>query len=155
MMLPATDAKRYPADRRTSAGFSFFVVFRLAMQRYALPLATVERIVRAAEVTILPNAPAIVLGVLNVAGRVIPVLNLRQRFRLPEREVDPADHFVIAHTTRLMVALMVDEAQGVIEHPDSEIVGAAQVLPRLEQMQGVIKLPDGLVLIHDLDKFLS
>lgn len=132
-----------------------FVVFRLDEQRYALPLGAVERIVRAVELTPLPNAPAIVLGIMNMAGRVLPVLNLRRRFGLPEREIGAADQLLIARTARRMVALVVDEAQEVIERPDTEIIGSAQIVPGLEQIQGVVKLDDGLVLIHDLEKFLS
>ena len=55
-----------------------FVVFRLDKQRYALSLAAVERVVRAAEVTLLPNAPPIVLGAIDVGGRVLPVFNVRR-----------------------------------------------------------------------------
>lgn len=131
------------------------VVFRLDDQRYAMSLVAVERIVRAVEVTALPEAPAIVLGVIDLAGHVLPVLNIRRRFRLPEREISPADQFLIARTARRGVALVVDEAQEVIERPDTEIIGPAQIVPGLEQIQGVVKLHDGLVLIHDLETFLS
>lgn len=130
------------------------VVFRLGEQRYALPLAAVERIVRAVEVTPLPGAPAIVLGAIDVEGRVLPVLNLRRRLRLPEREIGPADQFLIARTERRGVALVIDEAQGVIEREQSAIIGSDRIVPGLGQFQGVVKLDDGLVLIHDLEKFL-
>jgi len=131
------------------------VVFALNGQRYALPLAVVARIVRAVEVTPLPGAPAMVLGAIDVAGRVLPVLSLRRRFGLPEREIGPADQFLLACTTRRTVALVVDEAQGVMECPATAIIRPAQIVPGLEQLQGVVKLADGLVLIHDLEKFLS
>ena len=131
------------------------VVFGLDAQRYALPLASVERIVRAVETTRLPNAPAIVLGAINVAGRVLPVLNLRRRFGLPEREINPADQFLIAHTTRRTVVLVVDEALGMVECPATEIIQPTQIAPGLEQLRGVVRLDDGLVLIQDLEKFLS
>jgi purine-binding chemotaxis protein CheW len=131
------------------------VVFGLDAQRYALPLASVERIVRAVETMRLPNAPAIVLGAINVAGRVLPVLNLRRRFGLPEREINPADQFLIAHTTRRTVVLVVDEALGMVECPATEIIPPIQIAPGLEQLQGVVRLDDGLVLIQDLEKFLS
>ena len=131
------------------------VVFRLDEERYALRLAVVERIVRAAEVTPLPNAPTIVLGLIDVEGRVLPVLNVRRRFRLPEREIRPADQFLIARTEWRTVVLAVDEAEGVIERSPAEIVRSAQIVPGLEQIQGVVKLDDGLVLIHDLESFLS
>jgi purine-binding chemotaxis protein CheW len=131
------------------------VVFRLAEQRYALPLVVVERIVQATEVTALPKAPAIVLGVIDMEGRVLPVLNVRRRLLLPEREISPADQFLIAQTVRRTVVLVVDEAQGVVELPPTEIIDPAQIVPGLEQIQGVVKLDDGLVFIHDLEKFLS
>lgn len=131
------------------------VVFSLEGQRYALPLAAVERIVRAVEVTFLPNAPSIVLGVIDAEGRLLPVLDLRRRFGLPQREIRPADQFLIARTLYRAVALVIDEAQGVIERPESAVVGSARIAPGLEQFHGLVQLDDGLVLIHDLEKFLS
>ena len=64
------------------------IVFTLNEQRYALYLSVVERIVRIVRITPLPKAPEIVSGVINVAGRIIPVLDTRKRFRLPERGLD-------------------------------------------------------------------
>lgn len=131
------------------------VVFGLDAQRYALPLASVERIVRAVEITRLPDAPAIVLGAINVAGRVLPVLNLRRRFGLPEREIEEADQFLIAHTARGTLVLVVDEALGMLECLATEIIQPTQIAPGLDHLQGVVRLEDGLVLIQDLEKFLS
>ena len=131
------------------------VVFRLDAQRYALPLTMVDRVVRAAEVTPLPKAPAIVLGAINVQGSVLPVLNVRRRFRIPEREIRPADWFLLARTDRRYVALVIDQSDGVVEISEDDIVVSTQIVPGLEPFPGVIRLDDGLVLIHDLEKFLS
>ena len=131
------------------------VVFRVDGERYALPLEVVERVVRAVAVTPLPNAPAIVLGAINVHGRVLPVLNLRRRFLLTEREIGPADWFLLARTARQTVVLVVDESDGVLELPTAGIVPSTEVTPGLDQFPGVVRLDDGLVLIHDLETFLS
>jgi purine-binding chemotaxis protein CheW len=131
------------------------VVFKLDEQRYALPLAAVDRIVRAVEVTPLPDALRIVLGMIDVGGAVLPVLNIRRRFGLAEREVSPDDQFLIARTVRRRVVLVVDEALGVIEHSQAAVITPAQIVPGVESLQGVVRLDDGLVLIHDLEKFLS
>jgi len=136
-------------------GLTQFVVFCLDAQRYALPLALVERIVRAVAVTSLPKTPRLVLGIIDVEGQVFPVLNVRRRFRLLDKEVSPADQFLIAKMAHRTVVLVIDEAEGVIECPSAEIVVADQIVPGLEQVQGVMKLDDGLVLIQDLEKFLS
>ncbi len=131
------------------------VVFALDEQRYALRLAAVERIVRAVEVTPLPKAPQIVLGVIDVQGRIIPVVDVRQRVRLPEREVELADQFIIAHTGRRTVALAVDAVSGVVECAAEKVRVAAEILPGMEYIEGVLRLENGMALIHDLDRFLS
>jgi purine-binding chemotaxis protein CheW len=131
------------------------VVFTLDEQQYALPLAAVERIVRALEITPLPKAPEIVLGVVNIQGRVIPVFNIRKRFNLPEREISLNDHLILARTSRRPVALVVDEVSGVIDRPEGEVVAAEDILAGMEYVEGVVKLEQGMILIHDLNKFLS
>lgn len=131
------------------------IVFRLDERRYALPLRVVERFVRAVEVTPLPKAPAVVLGAINVHGRVLPVLNVRRRFLMPDREITPADWFLVAHTSRHTVVLVVDESEGLLERSQAEIVLSTQIVPGLEQFPGVVRLDDGLVFIHDLERFLS
>jgi purine-binding chemotaxis protein CheW len=131
------------------------VVFRLDEQRYALMLNAVERIVRAVEVMPLPKAPTIVLGVINIEGRVLPVLNVRGRFGLPDKEITPSSQFLIARTEQRPVVLVIDEAEGIVERSSAEITGPSRIVPGLEQIRGVIKLDDGLALIYDLEKFLS
>lgn len=131
------------------------VVFSLSCQRYGLPLSAVDRIVRVVAYTSLPKAPDIVLGVVNVQGLVIPVINVRRRFQLPEREIALTDQMVIACSARRSVALVVDAVSGVLGYSEQEVVDAQDVLPHLESIKGVVKLEDGLILIHNLDKFLS
>lgn len=132
-----------------------FVVFALEGQRYALDLFSVRRVVQAVDITPLPKAPEIVHGVINAAGEIIPVVNVRKRFRLAEREVTLSDRLVIAHTPQRPVALVVDEVTGIIECREQDIIAAKKILPDMEYVEGAVRLEDGLVLIHDLDKFLS
>jgi purine-binding chemotaxis protein CheW len=132
-----------------------WVVFSLDAGRYALPLHSVERIVRAVQVTPLPQAPAVVLGVIDVGGRVLPVFNIRQRFCLPQRDIDPSDQFLIARTTERTVVLSVDAVCGVFEQPSAALIDAGSLAPGLEHIRGVIPIADDLVLIHDLEAFLS
>lgn len=131
------------------------LVFFLEEQRYALYLHTVERIVHAVEVTPLPKAPDIVLGIINMRGQVIPVLNIRKRFNLPDRKIDLNDRFIIAHTQKLTVALVVDMVNVIIQPAEEKLIPSEKVTPGMELIDGVIKLEDGMILIHDLDKFLS
>jgi len=137
------------------ASLDQYVIFTLDDQRYALPLLDVERIVPAVYVTPLPKAPAIVVGIITVQGRVMPVVNLRRRFRLPERPIEPDDQFIIAQTRQRTVALSVDLVSGVISIPRQETIHHSEILPNLEYVAGVVKHEDGLLLIHDLETCLS
>ncbi len=102
------------------------VVFTLDEQRYALYLPVVERVVNAVEVTPLPKVPDIVLGVINVQGKVIPVVNIRRRFGLPEREIELSYQFIIANTSKQMVVLVADTVSGVIEPAGGKLIFSAR-----------------------------
>jgi purine-binding chemotaxis protein CheW len=130
-------------------------IFTLDERRYALRLTAVDRVVRAVHISSLPQAPGIVLGIVNVQGRVIPIINMRRRFRLPEREITLTDRLIIAHTARRQVGLMVDAVEDVMEYPRQSITGSDSILPGMEYVEGVVKLQDGMAYIHDLGQFLS
>lgn len=131
------------------------VVFSLDQYRFALPLASVERVVRAAEVTPIPHAPYAVAGVVDMQGEVITVLDVRQRMGLPRRPIGLADEFLVARMRGSIVALVVDRTEGLAVADDLLPVGAGPDAAGLEQFQGIAQLADGLVLIQDLEKFLS
>lgn len=131
------------------------VLFSVDDQRFALPLGSVERIVRAVAVTPVPGAPGMVLGAICVAGCVLPVLNMRRRLGLPEREVRPADHFLIGRTAARRVVLAIDKAEGVIEPDEADFTAGAEVAAGMEHVRGLARHEEGLVVIEDLDKFLS
>jgi purine-binding chemotaxis protein CheW len=131
------------------------VVFSIERQRYALDLSSVDRTLRASKITPLPNAPDVVLGIINVEGRVLPVMNLRVRFGLGPREMRLSDVLILARTPKWTVALAADAVEGLIEHTTENVQSAASIFPDVPYLQGVAKLDDGLVLIHDLASFLS
>ena len=131
------------------------VTFSLDDRKFALYVSAVQRIIRVVEVTALPKAPEIVVGIINMQGQVIPVFDIRMRFHLPPREVQLSDQMIIATTAKRTVALIVDSVDDVIEIPEERIIAAEQILPELEYVEGVMKTEDGMVLIHDLEQFLS
>jgi len=144
-------------------GQSHLVVFALDDHLYSLHLSAVKRVIRAVEVTPLPKSPPVVIGVIDLEGTIVPVVSLRRRFRLPEREIEPSDQIVIARTAAegpitsggRLVGLVVDSVMEVIEISAERIVAPESIMPGLEYVDGVARLADGLLLIHDLDTFLS
>jgi purine-binding chemotaxis protein CheW len=131
------------------------VVFVIEEQRYALPLAAVERILPMVAVSPLPEAPAVALGVINVHGQVLPVLDIRRRFGLPPRDYDLRSHLLLARTSRRTLALPVDEVLGVSEVAAEAVAPPDAILPGIGHVAGIVALADGLLFIHDLDAFLS
>lgn len=131
------------------------VAFTLDNQTYALRLKTVDRIVRMVEMTPLPHAPDVVLGVINVGGEIIASLDLRRRFGLRKYEVSVTGQLILAHTPLRAVALPVDSVVGLLERSDGEITQSTNIVPGVAHLDGVAKLDDGLLFIHDLDRFLS
>jgi purine-binding chemotaxis protein CheW len=131
------------------------LVFDVGGQRYALPSKVVGEIVRAVTIVPLPKAPSIIEGVIDVRGSVVPVLDIRTRFRLAPKPLEHTDHLVLAWAGPRRVAIRADRAQDLLRFDAARIEDARASLPAAEYVTGVAKLEDGLVLIHDLETFLS
>lgn len=131
------------------------IVFELAGQRYGLPLRDVDEVLRAVSTVHLPKAPRIVEGVVDLRGVIVPVMDIRSRFGLPTKRVDPADQLVVGRTPDRIVAIRVDRVIGLVQVDPRDIEDASKVTPHAEYVMGIAKLADGLVLIHDLRTFLS
>jgi purine-binding chemotaxis protein CheW len=132
-----------------------FVRFTLGDLEFGLPLASVERVLLAMSVAPLPGAPRVILGVVKVHGDVLPAADLRQRFGLESRALQPSDHLVIARTPTRRLALAVDSARGVVECRPDDIVESSSLVPGMDHVSGIALTPDGLLLIQDLDRFLA
>ena len=131
------------------------VVFEVGGQRYGLPASDVRELQRAATLTPLPRAPAIIEGVVNLRGTIVPVLDIRARFRLPARPIAHTDHLIFAQAGERLVALRVDRAIDLIRLDAADVEDARTAVPGVEYVSWVAKLPHSLVLIHDLRTFLS
>ena len=132
-----------------------FVPFSIDGLCLALPLEKAERVIPAVEVTQLPKAPDAVLGVINLGGRVIPVFDLRKRFGLPEKELLPENRLIIAAGSRRTVAIVADDVKGVIEAGPEWVASSGEVLSGLTHVKGVLKTESGMLVIQDIDSFLS
>lgn len=131
------------------------VVFALAGQRYGLKLTAVETVLPMVAVTPLPGSPDAILGAINVHGDILPVVDLRRRLGLRLVDYGPEARLLLARTPHRLVALAVDDVLGVIELPEEAVVEPDELASGMEHVPGIAKLPDGVLLIQDLDSFLS
>ncbi len=132
-----------------------FVVLRLDKTRFALQASAVERIVPAVEITPLPQAPAIVLGVVNVHGSLVAVIDFRHRFGLPHQEIALSNRLVIAHTATRTLALIADAVDDVVDYSTADITVPSTLVTGIEQISGIAKHDGDITFIHDLECFLA
>lgn len=131
------------------------VLFSLDEPRYALSVSDVVRVVRAVEITPLPKAPDVVLGVINFHGEIIPVIDIRKRFHLPQRDMQLEDQFIIARTSQRLVAIIVDSVNGVYQLEHHQDVQTGESFPYTEYLSGIASIDHTIILVNDLEKFIS
>ncbi|RZA17687.1 MAG: chemotaxis protein CheW [Lysobacteraceae bacterium] len=137
------------------------IVFVIETQRFAVRLEQVVRAVAAVEVTPLPGAPAVVLGVFDLQGVMVPVYDASLRFgaaSTPASVSSPvraSEQFLVLRTGRGLAALRVQQTLGVQPLDDLQALPAETQDAGPHWFDGVTRLADGLVLIHDIDHFLS
>src|SRR5262245_54805748 len=91
------------------------LLFELAARRCAVLARDVVEFVRAVEIRPLPHAPLVVEGIIDLRGEIVPVLDIRSRFRLAARPLQPSDHFLVVIAGARKVALRVDRALSLLE----------------------------------------
>ncbi len=130
-----------------------FLLFCVEDGRYALDVAAVERIVFAAEVTPLTDAPETVLGLINIAGEIMPVVDVRRRFGFPPRDMELSDRFIVTHATGTPLALLVEAVEGVVELPAQSITTGNKA----GSWTSTAAVGDGgsIVVIHKIDSLVS
>ena len=131
------------------------LIFTLAGLRCALPLGEIEKIHRAVEISPIPKAPANVLGLINIHGQIVPVLNIRRLLHLAEVDIDVNDHFILTRTRRRLVAIPVDNVLGLFEQVPSDVIAPDDLLLGTGFLHGVTRLEDDILFLYDLDKVLT
>ncbi|MEI6309187.1 MAG: chemotaxis protein CheW [bacterium] len=143
------------AEVSKAAAGSYLLVFGIGDRRCALSLAEVERVVRAAEVTPLPHLPETILGMIDIQGEILPVIDLRVALGLPVQPLSPGDQFIIARTPMRRLTLVIDQALEVHHCFPENITASAPLFPGSDPIQAIVRDEEGLIQVLDLVKLLS
>lgn len=143
------------AEERAEESGRAAVRFRLDRQALALPLAAVLRAIRTVAFTPLPGAPAVIAGLIELRGEVLPVVDLRLRLGLPARQQRLEDQILIARSARRRLALPVDRVEGVVAWQAEDWAATGDLAPGTKYLRGIVKGKGDLILVHDLDALLS
>lgn len=144
------------ASRSAASEFLQVVSFKVGQEEFGIEILSVQEIIRVQELTRVPNSPEFVDGVLNLRGKVIPVIALRKRFGLPQQAHDKETRIVVLETHNIVIGLIVDSVSEVLRIPADAVVPP----PRLgtiekEFVSGVGKLDNRLLILLDLERIVS
>jgi purine-binding chemotaxis protein CheW len=132
-----------------------FVVFRLHEGSYGLPLENVSEVVRMVAITSVPRAPEWLLGVINVRGRVVPIIDLRLRLGLSPRTAELNTPVIVVQVKGRIVGLVVDRTEEVISLPPEAITPPDDLTVRARPVQAVANRNGELILILDLPRVVA
>lgn len=133
------------------------VTFRLGNEEFSLDILRVQEIIRHMELTRVPRTPDFVEGVINLRGRVIPVLDLRKRFGLPADERTNETRIIVVDVDNRTVGLKVDAVSEVLRLPADTVEPPPTIVTGAESdyIKGVGKLEGRLIILLDVSKILT
>ena len=134
-----------------------FVVFKLGEELYGVEILQVQTIERMLELTAVPDAPEFVEGVTNLRGEVMPVIDLRKRFGLPDAEQTDQTRIITVNILEKQIGMIVDEASEVVKVSKDAIEEPPQIVRGVKDtyLEGVAKLENRLLIILDLCKIFE
>jgi len=133
------------------------VTFSIGEEEFGVDILKVQEIIRTMEITKVPRAQEFVEGVINLRGKVIPIIDLRRRFGLDSKAHDKHTRIIVIEINNMIVGFVVDSVSEVLRIPASTVEPPPPVVAGLESdyISGVGKLHDRLLILLDLDKLLS
>ena len=144
-------------QKKQDAELQQLVTFSIGEEEFGVDILKVQEIIRTMEITRVPRAPEFVEGVINLRGKVIPIIDLRMRFGLTSREHDKHTRIIVIEINNMVVGFVVDSVSEVLRIPANTIEPPPPVVSGLESeyISGVGKLADRLLILLDLDRLLS
>lgn len=141
----------------TAQGEEQLVVFDLAAEAYGVDIGAVREIIRMQDITKVPGAPEIVEGIINLRGNVIPVVDLRKRFRLEVTKRDKDNRIVVVDIGGQDIGVVVDAVNEVLRIASDSVEPPSSVITTAESVYllGIVKLEGRLVILLDLEKVLT
>ncbi|MDF1611284.1 MAG: chemotaxis protein CheW [Stygiobacter sp.] len=133
------------------------VSFKIANEEFGVDILNVQEINKMTQITKVPNAPDFVEGVINLRGRVIPIIDLRTRLKIEKKEHDKDTRIIVVEIAGKTVGFIVDAVKEVLRIPTSIIEPPPQIATGIDSdfIRAVGKLEDRLLILIDLEKVLT
>lgn len=146
-----------PTLKKQDAELLQLVTFSISEEEFGVNILKVQEIIRTMEITKVPRSPHFVEGVINLRGKVIPIIDLRKRFGLKAKPGDKDTRIIVIEINNIIVGFVVDAVSEVLRIPAGTVEPPPPVVAGIESdyISGVGKLNDRLLIMLDLDKILS
>ncbi|MFA5806480.1 MAG: chemotaxis protein CheW [Melioribacteraceae bacterium] len=146
----------YSENKNESTELLQLVSFKIANEEFGVDILNVQEINKMTTITKVPNSPAFVEGVINLRGRVIPVVNLRVKMSMPNKEYDKDTRIIVVDLSGKTVGFLVDSVSEVLRIPRNIIEPPPSMVAGINSnyITAVGKLEDRLLILLDLDKVL-
>jgi purine-binding chemotaxis protein CheW len=133
------------------------VIFELANEFYGVDISAVEGIIKMQSITVMPHAPSFVEGVTNLRGSVLPVIDLRKRFNLPDVGNPKESRIVVADMRGTKVGMIVDSVSEVLRIPEEAIEPPPPMVASVDSafIKGIAKMGDRLIILLEISAVLS
>jgi len=133
------------------------VTFSIGEEEFGVDILQVQEIIRTMEITNVPRAPEFVEGVINLRGKVIPIVDMRSRFGLESKEHDKYTRIIVIENDMIIVGFVVDSVSEVLRLPAAQVQPPPPVVAGMDSdyIDGVGKLEDRLLILLDLDSLLD
>lgn len=134
-----------------------FVTFFLDKEEYGLPISQVQEINRVVEITRVPNCPEHVIGVINLRGKIVPVIELKSRLKIGATDVTKDSRIVVVEHGPKILGLMVDSVAQVLNIASEQIEDAPEEVVKVDEnyIKGVGKIDDRMVILLELEKVVG
>jgi purine-binding chemotaxis protein CheW len=133
-----------------------YLTFHLAKEDYGIEICFVTEIIGVQEITELPEMPDFIKGIINLRGKVIPVMDVRARFKLPGRDYDERTCIIVVEIDKTTVGLVVDEVREVMDIPESQVEPPPNITDKKSSrfIQGVGKVENDVKIILNISQLL-
>ncbi len=134
-----------------------YVIFKLNREEYGVEISHVQEITEIKSITTVPNTPVFVEGIINLRGKIVPIVSIKKRFDLPQQAEMGEQRIIIINLKDKQVGFIVDDASQVLTLDENQIEKPPELVAGIDRdyIIGIGKVEDKIIVLLDLEKILS
>jgi len=134
-----------------------YVIFKLNREEYGVAISHVQEITEIKSITTVPNTPPFVEGIINLRGKIVPIVSIKKRFDLPQQGEMEEQRIIIINLSEKQVGFIVDDASQVLTLDEDQIENPPELIAGIDRnyIIGIGKVEEKIIVLLDLEKILT